>query len=74
MRDLVAQQRPLAVPVPTSQLLEAFQDFMRLDVADGDASPETVRTYWGQVCAFVAWCEDEEIKPSLATHEDLKSY
>jgi site-specific recombinase XerD len=74
MRDLVAKQSPLAAVVPADQLLEAFQEFMRLDVAQGDASPETVRTYWGQVQAFVAWCEEERIEPSLASHDDLKAY
>lgn len=74
MRDLVVQQRPLAAAVPSAELLEAFREFMRLDVAEGDASPETLRTYWGQVRAFVSWCEQEQIEPSLASHEELKAY
>jgi len=74
MRDLVVQQRPLAAAVPTNELLEAFGEFLRLDIADGDASPETLRTYWGQVGAFVGWCERQGIEPSLASHDQLKAY
>jgi site-specific recombinase XerD len=71
----MVQQPALAVPVAsTDLLLDAFAQFLRLDVAEGDASPETVRTYRGQVGAFVAWCEQEEIAPSLASDEDLKAY
>lgn len=74
MQELVAQQRPQAAAVPTHELLEAFREFMRLDIAQGDASPETLRVYWGQVRAFVAWCEETDIEPSLASHEELKVY
>ena len=68
------QQAPLAAPVPTAELLAAFADFLRLDVAQGDASPETIRTYWGQAAAFLEWCQSEGIHPALATEEDLKEY
>lgn len=74
MTDVVARQSALAAAIPTRELLEAFRDFMRLDVAQGDASPETLRTYWGQVKAFVEWCDDEGIRPGVASHEDLKAY
>jgi len=74
MQELVAQQTALAAAVPTDELLEAFREFMRLDIAQGDASPETLRVYWGQVRAFVAWCEETGIEPSLASHDDLKAY
>ena len=68
------KQAPLAVPVATEQLLAAFADWMRLDVAEGDASPETIRTYWSQVSYFLNWCEDQGIHPALATVEDVKDY
>jgi site-specific recombinase XerD len=68
------KQAPLAVPVATDDLLQAFADWMRLDVAEGDASPETLRTYWSQVSCFLDWCEDEGIHPALATEDDVKDY
>jgi site-specific recombinase XerD len=68
------KQALLAVPVATEDLLQAFADWMRLDVAEGDASPETIRTYWSQVSYFLNWCEDEGVHPALATEEDVKDY
>ena len=68
------RQAPLAAPIPTEELLTAFADYLRLDVAEGDASPETIRTYWGQVRNYLDWCQGEEVHPALATEEDLKQY
>lgn len=67
------------VPVPNGSLvphdpMTAFADFLRLDVAQGDASPETIRTYYGQVQRFVEWCEEEDLRPAAATVEIIKSY
>jgi len=67
-------QAPLAVPVPIEDLRTAFAEFLRLDVAQGDASPETIRTYLGQVTAYLTWCQAEGIHPAVATEEDLKQY
>src|SRR5215471_21788170 len=52
----------------------AFARFLRLDVADGDAAPETVRSYRTQVAAWVAWCGDAGVDPARATVEDVKRY
>jgi site-specific recombinase XerD len=55
-------------------LLAAWADFLRLDVAQGDASPRTVATYQAQVRDFLAWCEAQGLHPALATEDDLKAY
>jgi len=55
-------------------LLAAWADFLRLDVAQGDASPRTVATYQAQVRDFLAWCEAQGVHPALATEDDLKAY
>jgi integrase len=52
----------------------AFARFLRLDVADGDAAPETVRSYRTQVSAWVAWCRDAAVDPARATVDDVKRY
>jgi integrase/recombinase XerD len=57
-----------------ADLLAAFADFLRLDVAQGDASPETIRAYAGQVHAFVTWCQAQAIRPAAASEVDLKAY
>jgi len=68
------QQVPLAVPAREADLLAAFADFLRLDVAQGDASPETVRTYWSNVRQYLDWCTAEGVHPALAMEDDLKAY
>jgi len=55
-------------------LLGAFAAFLRLNVAEGDASPETVRTYWSQVNQYVAWCRERGVDPALASEQDLLEY
>lgn len=72
MGDLVALGR--GELAPRGDLLAAFADFLRLDVANGAASPETVRTYWGQVRAYLAWCEGAKVSPAQASPADLKAY
>jgi site-specific recombinase XerD len=58
----------------TVDLDAAFADFLRLRVAEGDASPHTVRAYKQHVAAFVTWCTDEGIRPGQATEADLEGY
>jgi hypothetical protein len=50
-----------AVPSPRcpddrTNLTEIFGRFLRLYVAEGDASPATIRTYHAQAAQYVAWC------------------
>lgn len=59
---------------PQADYLARFADFLRLDVANGDASPATVRTYFAQVRQWVAWCEENGVNPGTATTEDVKRY
>jgi site-specific recombinase XerD len=57
-----------------ADILDAFAAFLRLNVAQGDASPETVRSYHAHMGQFVAWCGDHGVNPALATEEDLERY
>jgi hypothetical protein len=54
-----------------TNILDAFAAFLRLNVAQGDASPQTGRSYHSHVAQFVDWCTEEGIDPSLASAEDL---
>jgi len=58
----------------SSGLIELFGRFLRLYVADGDASPATIRTYHAQAAQFVTWCEERAIHPAQATEQDLIAY
>ncbi|GIV77445.1 MAG: tyrosine recombinase XerC [Litorilinea sp.] len=66
--------RQAVVELVAEDMESAFAAFLRLDVAAGDASPETVRTYTGQVRQYLDWCRAQGVHPALATEEDLKAY
>jgi integrase/recombinase XerD len=55
-------------------ILDAFAAFLRLNVAQGDASPQTIRSYHAHVGQFVEWCDEEGIEPAGAGEEDLEGY
>jgi len=54
--------------------MEDFAKFLRLHTADGDASPETIRSYYGNASQFVAWCAEQGINPAMATEDDIVVY
>ena len=45
----------------TTDVMTAFDASLRLYVVDGDASPETIRSYYGNAAQFVAWCGEHGI-------------
>lgn len=58
----------------TTDVMTAFGAFLRLYVADGDASPETTRSYYGNAAQFVAWCGEQDINPATVTEDDIATY
>jgi site-specific recombinase XerD len=58
----------------TPDLDQIFADFLRIDVANGDASPDTIRGYRTQVESWVSWCKSQGINPVQATTEAVKAY
>ena len=58
----------------TGDVLADFGRFLRLHVADGDASERTIRAYYSNARAFVEWCEGQGIDPAQASEEDLIVY
>jgi len=75
-RQTAAPGRELiVVSEPTIEdILSAFQQWMRLDVGDGNPSPETLRAYFGDVKQHLEWLSDEGLMPAQAGDEDLKAY
>lgn len=64
----------LAILPTTEAMLQAFANFLELDVANGDAAADTVYTYQRRVNQYIDWCSEQGINPALATDEDLKFY
>jgi len=61
-------------PAGAGDPLIVFADFLRLNVAQGDASPETIRSYKTHANDYVAWCWEQGVDPVLATEVDLQRY
>jgi integrase/recombinase XerD len=70
------RQRPEpAARLPTAEALrQCFVDFLNLEVAAGDAAPDTVTTYRRRISAYLSWCAARSLSPALATPEDVKAY
>lgn len=68
------------VKVESQNLLEVkdplalFAEFLRMDVANGYASPETVRSYFTQVREFMEWCRQRNLHPAGITEQHIKAY
>lgn len=69
MNDVVAVNTP-----SEAHMLAAFANFLKIDVANGDASADTVRGYRTQVGQWIAWCQAQGINPATATATDVKEY
>jgi len=54
--------------------LLVLADFLRLNVAQGDASERTIRAYLDHIRQFVGWCKDTGVNPSTASETDLARY
>ena len=63
--------RPLR---PPSDLDAAFADFLRVDVASGDASDDTIRSYRSEVEMWVTWCIERGLDPAKVTVADITLY
>lgn len=72
MGELIGVENEVTITQPG--FMGAFADFLRLDVANGDASMDTIRGYKTQVGAWMNWCAASEINPSSATQRDIKVY
>lgn len=62
------------LPAIDVDLSQALADFLRLNVADGDASPKTVASYLTEIRQYTQWCESEGINPAQAGEDDLREY
>lgn len=57
-----------------NDLLDRFQDWIQIEVAQGDASRHTQESYLSSTRGFLAWCRDREIEPIRTTEDEIKLY
>jgi len=70
----IVQAQTTALQPADEDLQDAFAAFLRLDVAAGDASPDTLRSYRSAVHQYVAWCAENGMSVRLATEDDVRAY
>ena len=71
------------VTMPQARLLEAgppldmgaaFAEFLEIDVANGDATPDTVKSYRQEIKSFTAWCWSQSVDPRQVTRRHIEAY
>ncbi len=61
--------------LPTIKLLEDnFERYLEVEIANGNASEDTKRTYRSYVKQFLLWCDRQEIYPARVKSPDLIDY
>lgn len=61
--------------LPNSQdVLTTFQNFLSQEVAFGNPSLDTKRTYLAQARQFLAWCKEKGIAPQEGSYEHIVAY
>ena len=71
---------PIAQPVQSHSaprhldVMDAFEWFLRIDVANGDATPDTVEAYRREVGAWVKWCESQNYDPANISRHEIEMY
>ncbi len=64
----------IVVSAPKMDALDAFEWFLQIDVANGDATRDTVLAYRREVGLWVAWCATRELNPLDARRDDVERY
>jgi len=55
-------------------IMDRFKDWIQIEVAQGDASIHTLRSYQSSVRGFFAWCQDHNIDQIGATEDEIKLF
>jgi site-specific recombinase XerD len=55
-------------------MVDCFERYLNLTIADGHASNDTVKTYRSRVHQFLSWCKERELYPALITKQNVLEY
>ncbi|MEL7419178.1 MAG: tyrosine-type recombinase/integrase [Cyanobacteria bacterium J06555_3] len=55
-------------------MVDCFDRYLNLTIADGHASNDTVKTYRNRVHQFLGWCKERELYPALITKQNVLEY
>ena len=74
MPTTTEQQIQPIVTIDCDELIGVFTNFLQFDVANGNASGDTIVTYWHQVKQYLEWCQHRSTDPRAATRDTIKIY
>ena len=57
-----------------SDIYSAFARFLRVDVANGDATQDTIKAYFREVTNWVDWCQTNGIAPENARRQHIEAF
>jgi integrase/recombinase XerC/integrase/recombinase XerD len=60
--------------IATLDVESLVADWLHLDVANGDACSDTLKTYRGNFSAWLTWCGENSVHPGQATVENVKGW
>jgi site-specific recombinase XerD len=64
-----------ALILPTTEAMrQCFGRYLELEVANGNASPDTVTTYHSRINGFLNWCDERNLSPALVSSEEILIY
>lgn len=72
-RAIISRQQILS-PSDVPDLDDIFAEFLGLDVANGNASVDTIASYQCQIKAFFNWCIEQELNPLQCGKTQIKEY
>ena len=73
-RALLVEAHPTARPALDLDPMDAFEWFLRIDVANGDATPDTVEAYRREVGAWVKWCQSQGYDAAHISRHEVEMY
>ena len=61
--------------LPTIRAMKnCFERYLSLNIASGNASVDTIKTYRNRTSRFLSWCRERELYPALVTQQNILEY
>lgn len=72
--EILPQVTSDLVLTESANLVPLVAEWFKLDVANGDAREDTLKTYLRHVRQWFTWCRDNGVEPATASPDDIKRY
>ena len=72
--ELLPNGSQIVKVIETSDFTHLLADWLNLDVANGDACADTLKTYQNQIQTWLTWCSENCVLPRQAAIEDVKNW